>query len=460
MLRHPRRDLPGILVLLTLLSAMGCGSKTGLKIPEFDASPDAELDTTPDVPDTAVDTEVCIPFRSRAELASLDIYVLLDSSGSMEELTADGLTKADALYGALEGFLTAEDSEGLGAALTFFPIEDESVSEFCDSDDVCGGGDESCFAPDVCSMSSQACRNDADCPEAGETCLDLGRCEGTEDFCVIGGGFGGCGPAVRCVDFGLCINRISCDTSDYRRPVVPLGLLPENAPRIIEALTSREIDGGTPTLPALTGVMERARRRTIESPGSKVIVLLATDGFPESCDDNLPSPYDPDPDRTLGIPAPAEIAAAGARGGIETFVVGVFEPEEEELARENLSRLALAGGTDEALIVTTEFNVTERLLEVFTEVRESVQTCIYSIPAEGAVPDPRDLDVRLLERGGDERRISRVDSLEDCRGDGYFFEGDLMPGDRPGYLELCPASCEFAERDDVFVEMQSGCEME
>ncbi len=507
---------PGHLLLAALALAVvdGCGGKTGLTVPEFDATvgfdarpdvmdsnvmddvldsavpdtmtPDALLvDTMPDVmpdtmpdamPDTTPDAmpdaiapdsgEECVPFRSRAELASLDIFLLIDSSGSMDTVLATGgETKRDALYGAIEGFLSAPESDGLAAALTFFPIEDESVDRYCSTDRDCrseaGGGEEGdCYFPNVCTGIDRRriCRTNADCPDPGSRCYDYGRCEGRTDFfCEYREGFE-CEPGLACIDLGICQNRTSCDIGEYRRPAVRLGLLPDNGPRLIEALATRDTRGGTPTLPALTGVHERAQRRSRESPGSKVIVLLATDGVPAACDDNLGDPYEPEPDRMLGIPAPAAIAEAGARNGVETFVVGVFDESEEELARENLSALARAGGTDEALIVTTDFDVSGRLLEVFNDVRESVQTCVYAIPAAGAVPDPRDLNVQLVERGGSERPISRVESAEDCRGDGYFFEGDLTPGDRPGYVELCPTSCDFAERANVFVQMQSDCE--
>ena len=40
-------------------------------------------------------------------------------------------------------------------------------------------------------------------------------------------------------------------------------------------------------------------------------------------------------------------------------------------ARENLSRLAMAGGTDEALVITTDEPITERLLAVLDELRRS-----------------------------------------------------------------------------------------
>ena len=103
--------------LLTLSFALsilpGCGAKTGLKVDgsvydatvTMDAGIDSGTDAGPDV------GPVCIPFRAEARLASLDIFVLMDSSGSMEDLTAAGISKAAAITNALEGFFFAARPE-------------------------------------------------------------------------------------------------------------------------------------------------------------------------------------------------------------------------------------------------------------------------------------------------------------------------------------------------------------
>ncbi len=451
-----------------VLVVLGCGAKTGLPIPEFDldatvedTSSDTPPDVPPDTPIDAFDAGMCIPFRTRADLATLDIFVLMDTSGSMNEETEAGSTKAEAVSDALSGFVRARESEGLSVALTFFPFQDIDIPEFCSNDRQCAGVEDACLQPDICLPSgSQFCRNDGDCDESGDFCEPLGRCGGA----AVGGdpelclaiGDPVCSDGSRCVDFGLCENRTSCDPGDYNRPEVRLGELPGNAMAFANALEAREFEGGTPTLPALTGVLNRARSRSRTSPGSKVIVLLATDGFPAACDPEIDF-LDPDP--MLGIDAPVEIAAMGAADGIQTFVIGVFAPEEEADARRNLSRLAVAGGTDEALVITTDEPVTENLLRVLNELRDDVQTCVYAIPAAGAVPDPRDLFVRLVERGGETIELERVDNADQCDAVpfGFYFQQDIEMGARPGFVELCPLACERAEPIDVTVEMEAGC---
>lgn len=442
---------------------IACGSHTGLTVPEI--TEDAEVDDVPvirDVPvivDASPDTfdagPECIPFRSRADLATLDIFVLLDSSGSMEQVTALGITKAGAINQALTGFVQAPESSGVGVGLSFFPFEDTSVRSFCTNDDQCGGEPDSCFAPDVCIPGGTLCREDSMCDD-DSTCQPLGRCAGRRDFEPCFPVDSICDGGDRCVDAGLCENRTSCDAEDYARPTVDLGLLPGASAAIVRALSAQELGGSTPTLPALVGALERARARGLESPGSKVIVLLATDGFPAACDDALPDPFDT-PDPSAGIPAVVSIAQAGVEDGVDTFVVGVFEPEEEADARENFSRIAEAGGTDEPLVISTEDDVTSQLLEALNVLRADVRTCVYAIPAEGAVPDPRDLQVRLISGGPTE--LNRVDNEDGCDAGtgGFFFQQDIADGARPGYVELCPSSCRIATRPDVTVEMQAGC---
>lgn len=444
--------------LLACLLSAACGAKTGLKVPNVsrDASVDAR-DVGVDAPD-AFDggPDACVPFRAEARLASLDIFLLMDSSGSMEDLTASGETKFTAITRALDGFVSSPESEGLGVGLTFFPFEDTSVPEFCGDDRQCGA-DDACFMPDVCFSSGDLCLTNADCP--ARDCAPLGRC-GTLDastFCFEIGGF--CPDGTRCVDFGLCENRTSCRAGDYTRPEVGLGLLPEVAPRIITALETRELVGSTPTTPALQGVLDQADAWSLANPGSKVIVLLATDGFPAACDPEI-DPIDPDP--MAGIAAASAVAADGLAEGIQTFVIGVFAPEDESDARANLSTLARAGGSDAALVVTTDEPVTEMLLRILGDLRRDVRTCVYAIPHEGVLPDPRTLQVRILPPMGAPIELRRVDTAEDCDpvSGGFYFQQDIDMGERPGFIELCPATCSMtAASDDFIVEMQAGCDL-
>ncbi|MEM9864163.1 MAG: hypothetical protein AAF938_21365 [Myxococcota bacterium] len=459
---------------LLVVGLVACGAKTGLPEPSEDAALDAlDAPNSPDIFDMsdmadamdAADVLECIPFQTTAELASLDIFLLVDSSGSMGELTATGVTKSEAVTDALDDFLGSRESAGVGAALTFFPSINDAVPEFCRGDSDCGAGG-SCLAPDVCSESGLLCEEGSECPLGEGECVPLGRCTASEDvaFCfpdVLDPRNDFCAESGLgvCIDLGLCENRISCDPGVYERPNVPIDELPGAGAALVEALVSRAPEGGTPTLPAVRGVLEAARARSVLRPGNKIVMLVATDGFPADCDENLPSVFERDPDPTAGIVEPAEVLAAGDADGIQSFVIGVFEPEQEREARENLSRLAEAGGTEEALIVTTDEDVSGRLFELLTELRREVRSCVYAIPAAGAVPDPRDLQVRLLVPSSPPVELLRVEREEDCADVefGFFFQQDIEDGARPGFAELCPVPCDIASAPEVEVEMQAGC---
>ncbi len=444
-----------------LALALGCGAKTGLKVPDLESDASMPEDLGPDLapPDLGTDLgEMCVPFRAEARLAALDIFLAMDVSGSMDQPTAAGVTKFEAITRAIDGFVSSPDSEGIGVDLTFFPFIDEAIPENCSSDVDCRGDPEGCLMPDVCLPSGEAfCFDASDCSTPGDSCQPLGICGGFDPSLCLNLG-DSCPDGSRCRDYGICLGRTSCDVANYMRPAVPLGLLPGVASSVVTALEGSELEGGTPTLPALTGILARARDWSVDNPGSKVISILATDGFPESCDPAVDLLED---DPSVGIVAPAAVARDAAADGIETYVIGVFAPDEEMEARANLTTLAMAGGTDEALVVTTDDAVTDMLLAILDDLRRSVRTCVYAIPAAGVLPDPTTLEVRIIPPDGVPIELERVGDPMACDPmlGGFFFEGDLDPGDRPGFIELCPASCNLtAASDDFVVEMEAGCD--
>lgn len=449
---------PAFLLVSLFVLGAGCGAKTGLLVPDLGP----EADAAEDLPaDTLEDLPACVPFREVAELASLDLMLLVDTSGSMDDPlqpVAGSPTKAEAVSAAIEGFVRDEASEDVGVGLFLFPQVDEDVPEECVLDSQCG--DEGvCRRLDLCSMGeNNLCLEDQDCLVPGAVCRDLRRCTGRDNGLCFDDG--GCPPGELCSrDFGFCENRVRCLPGDYRRPVVRLAELPGNADSVVTALEAIEPDGATPTAPALSGVIRRAQDRRQANPGNKVVVLLATDGFPTACDDAI-SPLDTDGSDGEGIPRVAEIASDGVLTGIDSYVIGVFQEDRRALAEANLSEIARAGGTDEAVIISTDEPVTERLREILDELRGAVQTCVYAIPDPGVLPDPGDLTVRLLAPGAEPEVLVPVSDAAACDpfAGGYFFDPSVEPGERPGFVELCPASCVPAARDDVAVEMQVGCD--
>jgi hypothetical protein len=91
-----------------------------------------------------------------------------------------------------------------------------------------------------------------------------------------GGGFGGG-------------NNGSCQPQDYAMPVVPVTELPGGAMAFTDALAvptnAAQKGNGTPTLPALRGAIMHAQQYE-QMMGRRLAIALATDGMPNGCNSN------------------------------------------------------------------------------------------------------------------------------------------------------------------------------
>ena len=146
----------------------------------------------------------------------------------------------------------------------------------------------------------------------------------------------------------------SCYVANYATPEVELGLLPGNAPMIIQALQSRAPTTFTPTVAALVGAIQHMKEWGPAHPGRVPAVVLVTDGFPTECDPQ-------------GLEAIAQIAADAYSNApsVLTFVAGLQNGQ----SMDNFNVIAAAGGTEHARIVTGAdpgSALTEALLEIAT----------------------------------------------------------------------------------------------
>jgi len=170
---------------------------------------------------------VCNAEVREGQRVPLDMYFLVDSSGSMNDSVAGG-TKWELVSRALSGFLQDPRSAETGLGIGYFPVNASS----------CSKGQAGCF------------------------CIPLiNLCIATE-----GGG---------------------CSVSDYSKPAVALAL-PSQPAALVNDLESHEIGGGTPTRPALEGALEYLSGWASQHPERKPLLVLATDGEPVGCDSNTP----------------------------------------------------------------------------------------------------------------------------------------------------------------------------
>ncbi len=408
---------------------LGCGARTGLEVPPE-----------------------CFEFAGRADLAPLDLVFALDTSNSMADPTTDGLRKLDAVRLAVERFVTAPDSTGIGMTTTFFPVVRPEVPNSCFDDATCGEAG-ACGALLLCYPSLDGgCATDDDC-NAGDRCRAMGACGGNLDrACLVDAPQ--CLAGQTCQPVGYCENRTRCDAEAYLASE-PFHTLPDEADAVMNLLRGAEIQGSTPTLPALQGAILTAAERAAEYPGHKAIVLLATDGFPTSCDPAIP-PLARHPSE--GIPALCAAAAIGLAEGIQTYVVGVFAADEVGQAREQLSLVTRAGGSGEATVLTGVSDLSGQFLDSLNDVRQLGGTCAYALPRPGGRPLSAAHLTVSLGTDGEAIPLARVtrDTCDPELG-GYYFDREPNGSVQPSRVELCPASCAVAQ-DGAEVRLAVNCD--
>jgi len=159
----------------------------------------------------------------------LDMYFLVDTSGSMGDRVAGG-SKWEVVSQALVTFLKDPANADIGVGIGYFP-QDPPLT--------CHSGDPDC------------------------TCFNL-------------------------VGFELCFPQAggSCNVTDYATPAVALSLLIDHAP-VIADIARHDPRGGTPTRPALEGALQHVAS-WVQTSHRKGVIVLATDGDPTGCSQNTP----------------------------------------------------------------------------------------------------------------------------------------------------------------------------
>lgn len=169
------------------------------------------------------DGGACVSESRRGEGIPLDIFVMWDRSGSMDDEVNGGI-KWNLVVSAFQAFLTDPGSEGISVGLQYFP-------------------------------------------------LDLNGNPVTQSQ---GGGRRGPNDA-----------NTSCNEAHYAAASVPIAPLPGNAAAISSSLAALAPAGRTPTRVALGGAIQHAQQWAAQHPERTVIVVLQTDGQPNVCDSTV-----------------------------------------------------------------------------------------------------------------------------------------------------------------------------
>jgi len=331
----------------------------------------------------------------------LDMYIMLDQSGSMGDSVSGG-TKWSAVTDAINAFMALPASTGIGVGIQYFPLTTGTMT---------------CNPNPICYV-------DTDC------------------------GAQGCGPCFGAVppSFpGICMGALdsdSCEVNDYATPDVAIAPLPGVAAAITGSMANHSPTGGTPTAPALQGAIDHATTQAMANPDHAVIVVLATDGDPTSC-----TPTD--------IPGIQGIAASGfnATPSIATFVIGVGQ------LQANLDAIAQSGGSNAAFIVDTSQNVEQQFLDALEAIKGTALGCAYGIPEPTmGNPDYKKVNVEWTPPGGSPEILPYVESPAQCpaNGPGWYYN-DVND---PTQILLCPYSCDEVEAasDGGQIRIVLGCE--
>jgi hypothetical protein len=408
----------------------------------------------------------CAGDTAKAELVPLDIYLMLDSSGSMLNETTLFSDKWTEVGEALVAFLRAPESAGIGVGLQYFPIRLASVPDVCTADPACGEGgpcqSKVCLNVALEINALLPCASDAECDfdtQFPAECVTLGDCSiDPTSYCFTEYAAETC-MGGSCTRTGYCTRTASCDVPTYGTPEVAIAALPAAEPALVASLQAKMPEGKTPTAPALSGAIEHVKSWKASHPDHTTIALLATDGLPTEC---FANPAASGEDAVAEVVA---IAADGRADGVQTFVIGVFtEDEDLELgARQNLNRVAMAGGTEQAFIVDAGQDVAAQFLDALNVIRGARLSCEFKIPESDGT---REVDLNKVNvdftMGATTTRVPRVNSLTACdpvRG-GWYYDVDPSAGE-PSRIIICPTSCQaFQAAQNASVLIELGCASE
>jgi hypothetical protein len=421
---------------------------------------------------TGVDDPIntCAGDLIEAKYLPLDMYIMLDKSGSMLDPTEGdpNQTKWQAVSAALSDFVSDPASAGIGVGLQLFPLMHPDAPASCTTDQQCGAFGP-CFLG-ICELDPgiRPCSTRADCGIYGR-CIPFGDCElpdadGNTYICTP------IGDATVCEDLGECLARPSseclkpddCRAGTYGTPAAPIAELPGAEAGLLAVISATEPGGLTPTGPALEGALQQASSWAAAHPDHQVVAVLATDGQPtlyeqagacvEIRDD---ATYVQQVDAVVQLAADARVAAPS----ISTFTIGVMGPNDID-GPTIVNMIANAGGTSEAFIVDTQGDVAAQFRAALDEIRGSRLACELAIPeAEvGMTLDFNQVNV-TFDNGSGPATLFYVEQSSGCdpTTGGWYYD-KLPSAGTPERIVVCPTTCQqFGQVQVGSVQILLGC---
>jgi hypothetical protein len=254
-------------------------------------------------------------------------------------------------------------------------------------------------------------------------------------------------PESSSIGFGLgyfgnmALGQTSCTPSDYAAPALPVAN--GQADAIVASLDQATPTGETPTGAALRGACSYARSAQRARPGRSTVILLVTDGVPET------------PVSQCGATLSDAVAAASEcaddpTSPVKTYVLGVGQ------ALQNLNQIAAAGHTQKAYLVDGG-DVASAMLAALNTIRgDAMIPCELSIPpaTSGGQLDYSQVNVGICDSTGTAKTTYYVESPNGCRPEGGWYYDDP---NAPEKIVLCKASCDTVSVRGARLFYSVGC---
>jgi hypothetical protein len=390
------------------------GGSGGSSVPFDGSNPDG----------TWFDGDQCVGLTVAAEPYPLDMYVMMDQSGSMSApLGFTMKTQWVAIKDAFVNFLNASPSTGLSMGIQYFPLPlvpwdqvptcDQQSSPNCGSGKLCLGLDNGDHCLATCTSGS--CAN-------GAECLTADSDAGSTKYC----------------------SNDSCNAQDYAQPEVEIAELPGNNGAIIASLNNHSPLTMTPTAPALDGAIQHAKQWAAAHPDRTTVVVFATDGMPTVCTEGA----------TFPLTKVKQIAQDGVQGNpsIRTFVIGVGS------MASNLNQVAASGGTDKAFLVPANGDVTVAFAAALDAIRGAMMECEFQIPQSGGPVNYEEVNVVYEAVTTDKTTLYYVADASQCDPTygGWYYDTDPAQA-TPTKILLCPQNCDYIHAKGGAVHVVMGC---
>ena len=237
------------------------------------------------------------------------------------------------------------------------------------------------------------------------------------------------------------LGQTSCSAVDYQTPAVAVAK--SQADRLSASLNQAVPTGETPTGAALRGACSYAREVKRAEPSHSVVILLVTDGVPETpltrCGASLPD----------AAQAAAE-CADDAQTPIKTYVLGIGQ------ALSNLDQIAKSGRTTKAHLVEGG-DVTANMLAALNAIRgDAVIPCQLQIPPapSSSALDFSAVNLGICDASGANQATFNVASPDQCAdGRGWYYDNPA----NPQRIVLCQASCDTVSVPGAQLYYSVGC---